>query len=73
MKRRYIDEAFYGGERRRKDSATIYAERFKLNFQRLAAAGIEVDQELQGCILIRMLGLSEVMHQSVLSVSQGEI
>ena len=33
----------------------------------------QVDEELQGYILIRIIGLSEVMRQSVLSVSQGEI
>ena len=44
MKRRYIDEAFYGEERRKKDSVTIYAGRFMCNFQRLASAGVEVEQ-----------------------------
>ena len=73
MKRRYVDEAFYGMERRRKESPTIYADKLRLNFQRMTSAGIEVDEELQGHILMRMLGLSEAMHQSVLSISQGEI
>ena len=35
--------------------------------------GIEVDEELQGHMLLRMLGLSQVMHQIMLYVSQGEI
>ena len=73
VKRRYIDKASYGEERRRKDSPTTYAEKFRFSFQRPASVGIEVDEKLQSYILIRMMGLSEVMHQSVLSVSQGEI